>query len=493
MSDHFLEKSLKLLILLLALILLTILAIPFTAEAQTPIYRSFQSGNTSVIADLSANALTISGSTATFASALPDTVGVGDAIQYDSSNAGAVNAIAFIHGRTNNKTYTVKRFNGGTPASCSADTDGDIYRAYTALETAGLQFGDENNGINNTVENFDAHTDGVNIDARGEIWYIAFYAGKESVTNGINWDDWNTSSTERLVLFSPCGTSQVGVSQRNTSSILTARAYWHEATTAGWSFNDDAGTRVTQHVDITGLQFRVSGTGATVALNFKTTDEACDINITDCLIVGSDSVSTVGTSHVGIFVTNGTTGGVIRVRNSIIYGFKTAGATTNEAGIWSNLAASTGLSIYINNTTIYKCENGFRRVNVGNTFTVKNSIANRCADGFNGGIGGNNNVSDISSDCGSCTAGITGTVAFTSQSTGDFSLQSGDTVAKDAGADLSGDANAPLSTDYKNYTRSGTYDVGAFEQGAAASGCSSEVDAVVGASETLKRRRAIVQ
>jgi len=492
MSERILERSLKFLILLLALILLVILVIPFTAEAQTAIYRSFQSGNTAVIADLSANAMTISGSTATFASALPDTVGVGDAIQYDSSNAGSVNAIAFIHGRTNNKTYTVKRFNGGTPASCTADTDGDIYRAYTVLGAAGLQFGDENDGINNTVENFDKHTDGVNIDARGEIWYIAFYAGKESVTNGINWDDWNTSSTERLVLFSPCSKTEVGTSQRNLTTQLTARSYWHSATTAGWSFNDDAGTRVTQHVDIIGLQFQVSGTGATIALNFKTLDEACDINITDCLIVGSDSVSTVGTTHIGIYVVNGTSGGVVRVRNSVIYGFKTAGATTNEAGIWSNLAASTGLSIYINNTTVYKCENGFRRVNVGNTFTVKNSITNRCADGFNGGIGGNNNVSDISSDCGSCTAAITGTVSFTSQSTGDFSLQSGDTVAKNAGADLSADANAPLTTDYRNYTRTGTFDCGAWEQGAAASGCSAEVDAATD-NPTLRRRRAIIQ
>ena len=56
-----------------------------------------------------------SGSTATFASALPNNIGVGDVIQYDSDNNGSIDALAFIHGRTNSQTYTVTSRNGADP------------------------------------------------------------------------------------------------------------------------------------------------------------------------------------------------------------------------------------------------------------------------------------------------------------------------------------------------------------------------------------------
>ncbi|NIS80820.1 MAG: hypothetical protein GTO14_11555, partial [Anaerolineales bacterium] len=45
-----------------------------------------------------ANGLTISGSTATFGTALADNIGVGDVIQYDSDDNGSIDALAFIHG-----------------------------------------------------------------------------------------------------------------------------------------------------------------------------------------------------------------------------------------------------------------------------------------------------------------------------------------------------------------------------------------------------------
>ena len=76
----------------------------FTA---TPLYRSV--GITATpLASGAANALTISGSTATFGVALANNIGVGDAIQYDSDGNGSIDALAFIHGRTSSQSYTVK-------------------------------------------------------------------------------------------------------------------------------------------------------------------------------------------------------------------------------------------------------------------------------------------------------------------------------------------------------------------------------------------------
>ncbi|MHA1938714.1 MAG: DUF2341 domain-containing protein, partial [Candidatus Thorarchaeota archaeon] len=52
-----------------------------------------------------ANGLTVSGSTATFEIDLDNQIGVGDVIQYDSDGNGSIDALAFIHGRTDSQTY----------------------------------------------------------------------------------------------------------------------------------------------------------------------------------------------------------------------------------------------------------------------------------------------------------------------------------------------------------------------------------------------------
>lgn len=454
---------------------LLFLFLPAIVFGQTHIHRSIQNNTSAIWTSGGTITFTITGDTiATFSSPAPDSIGRGVAIEYDSTGSSSIKAICFIKYRISSTQFGVQRFNGSNPAPASATTTWNMFHAYTTV--ANWQVGTENTGINATVRNFDAHTaTGLNIDARSESWHIACYAGSETVSSADLFDDINTSSTERFELYSPCGTKFVGASQRH-SGILTGRCFRFSSTGNGIVTNDDAGTRVAQHFDITGIQFKVTGTSGGYALSLNQVNEACDITITDCIFAGSDSVSTVGTVHVGLYWTGATAGSSLKVKNCLFYGWKTAGATTREGGLMNICAASTTTTL-INNCTFYKNEVSLLRLNVGNTFTVKNTIVNRTADGFNGGIGGNNNVSDISSDCGSCTASITGTVAFTSQSTGDFSLQSGDTVAKDAGADLSGDT-LPVTTDIKNYTRTGTYDVGAFEQGAAASGCSTETDAV---------------
>jgi len=67
------------------------------SQNATPLYRSVGATITA-LASGAGNGLVISGSTALFDSSLPDNVGVGDAIQYDSDNNGSIDAIAFIHG-----------------------------------------------------------------------------------------------------------------------------------------------------------------------------------------------------------------------------------------------------------------------------------------------------------------------------------------------------------------------------------------------------------
>ena len=77
----------------------TIISKQETPDEPTKIFRSVGPSATTAITTGSSNEMTISGTTATFASSLPTNVGVGDAIQYDDDNDGDIDAddsIAFI-------------------------------------------------------------------------------------------------------------------------------------------------------------------------------------------------------------------------------------------------------------------------------------------------------------------------------------------------------------------------------------------------------------
>lgn len=496
MSDQFLEKSLKFLMLLLALILLTILVIPFTAEAQTHIHRSIQNNTSAIATSGGTITFTITGDTiATFSADMPDSVGRGCAIEYDSTGSVSVKAIAFIKYRTSKRVFGIQRFNGSKPAPASATTTWNIFHAYTTWRN--LHNGDENDGINNTVENFDAHTDGVNIDARSEYWNVAMYAGNHDMTSSDGGDDMNTSPTEMLNIYAPCGTKFVGTSQRHSGKLTYRGPVWTVTTGEAWRSADDAGNRTCQDVIFDGIQWDFTDVDATVALRIHASETGLVQNFTirNCIFRGSDSTATSAVEHAAIVWDSGTAsnGGMVRIYNNLFYGWKSAATTTNEGAI---LFTSVNIadSMMVHSNTIDRCQDGIKRSNAGNILSIKNNITTRCNDGVNGGIAGDKHVSDISSDCTSCTNNILGTPSYTDRPNGDFSLQSGDTVAKDAGTRAAvGSVTAP-TRDLKGYTRPvSTNDVGAFEQGATASGCSTEVDATATDSPVLKRRRNPVQ
>lgn len=449
-----------------------ILLLPVLAFSQTTkIYRSVQPGNTGAIfTSGGAVTLTISGTTATFSSAAPDTIGVGCGIEYDSTGSISVNALAFITGRTSSTVFTVQRFQGGTPASASATTTWNVRHAYTSLTN--WDAGTLNTGFGVA----DPDVGNLNIDARNESWWVACYAGTENnTTSTTTIDGWTTSSADSIYIYTPCSTSEVGTSQRH-SGQLTERCYRITGTTANpvLALNDDAGTKVTQHIHFDGIQLSNSGTGALTGFQGKSENSSSNFRISNCIFFGSDSVSTVGTNHVAIDIFSASTSaGVWRIWNNIIYGWKTAGATTNEGGIFFRPTPTAGTGYFYNNT-VYKCEVGYKRATIGTTVTCFNNIANRCADGYNGGFAAASdyNISNVSSDQPASGAHdkTNTTVSFTAPNAGDYSLQSGDTAAKNAGTDLSAAANLFFNTDAKLKIRpasgSSSWDIGALEQGA---------------------------
>ncbi len=204
---------------------------------QTPrkIYRSVGPSNTSSLANGSSNSMVITSDWAIFSSDLPDNIGVGDAIQYDSDNDGNIDSIAFISERLSSTFYRVQNNLGFTPnQTTAADNDWTIYRAYTSLANA--EGGNENDGIDDTVENFDDWTPGGSKDAdeggRNLViddvqWSIACY-GDDIDTNSVTIANWTTSAQNYLKIFTPHLESEVGTSQKHTGKAETG--FRHYAT-----------------------------------------------------------------------------------------------------------------------------------------------------------------------------------------------------------------------------------------------------------------------
>ncbi len=177
--------------------------------AATALFRSIGITATALTSG-AGNALTISGSTATFGSGLPANIGVGDAIQYDSDGNGSIDAIAFIHGRTDSQTYAVKDKNGAAPAAVIGDNDWTTYRAYTSLSNWQAQ--DENDTIDDSVENFDISRDLV---AGGAVMEAACY-NDGPMNDRVDVTGWTTGPRNYVRIFSPAASYLVGAAQRHT-------------------------------------------------------------------------------------------------------------------------------------------------------------------------------------------------------------------------------------------------------------------------------------
>lgn len=419
--------------------------------AQTAIYRSMQASNTTAIKVGTGINLTISGSTATFASAMPDSIGAGDAIQYDANGLGAITNVCFIHGRTSSTVYTVKSASGGTPTATSADDqDWSIFRAYTSL--SGWESGAENTGISVIVRNFDGGNR--NIVTNNETWNIACYRSTDATQLGIA--GWTTDATRRIRIYTPYATSEVGTTQRHLGVNSGVRFIYNNFVSI------DEGAPVNLNLDYEGVVFSVSAT-ACQALQFQQGTSSALGTVKDCLFVGRDGSGCSGRVQGIVLSTNYS--GTVKVSNCIFYNFDGSGANTG-AGRHEALLVDAGTA-YVYNCTDYG--SNYSYVRAGGTYVVKNSISYLSdADGFNGifDAASDYNLSDRAADAPGLNSKNSATVSFLNTGSLDFHLNSGDTGAGNSGTDLSADANLPVTTDIDRGTRptgANTVDMGADE------------------------------
>lgn len=429
-------------------LLVAVLVAAWPVLGQTHIYRSVQPGVTAAIGT-STGTLTISGSTATFSIDQPDSVGVGDAIQYDSDGNGSINAICFIHSRTSGQEYTVKTAAGGTPTAVTGDEDWDIFRAYTSFVS--VEGGTENSGINATVRSFDGANR--NLDTNGEIYHLACYRGLNFGTSAqVIIDGITTSSTEYLEIYTPYLESEVGVSQRH---LFIAQVGIGATLNVKFDYN-------TRHVRIHGLVLKASqSTSAAAALTTTAQYSGSDFRIYENILTESNNSSS--TIHFGIHIESligaGNETGAWRVWNNIIYTFRGSGVTAG-IGITGQLGGRP--IVYAFNNTIVDADEGIGNNFDGTSVWSINNVVQDCGDSFRGNFnsGSGFNLNDQSDSPGSDNINST-SLEFVDLAGDDYHLTSAD-AAIAIGTDLSGDANLSFTTDIDGETRS-VWNMGADE------------------------------
>jgi parallel beta-helix repeat protein len=431
-------------------------------EAATAIYRSLAPGATTAIASGTspANSMIIAGTSVTFGTAPGDTIGVGDAIQYDSDNNGTVDSIAFISYRTDSTHYIIQDRTGASPVPTTAtDYDWSIFRAYTSLSNAANVT--ENTGLADAIEHFDidwSASSGKNIYQYNQQRNVAAYANSTTADSTATFNSsWITYPTNYIRVYTPTATTEVGTSQRHQGK-----------------WDDSKYKIVPNNVDYSGIVIyasytQIDGVQVTLADNPNQwkygifivdsgTSKGRYSSVSNSIIKGKS-----GTNDWGIYVVGH---GPYKIWNNIFYDW----SGTGQGGI-SGLASDSE-NIYVYNNTFYNCSLGVYS-SEPNDIVVKNNIMQNCTDGFSGytfETGSDYNISNVAGDTTGISVsyrnGLATTVSFSDSANKDFHLASNDTAARNSGTSLESDSALAFNTDIDGHTRNAAvnaWDIGADE------------------------------
>ncbi len=206
-------------------------------------YRSV--GTTATDLNTTPRTVEISGTTATFSGAMPDNVGVGDVLTYNTGS----NQLAFIAGRTSSSEYTVADKDGGTPAAASAGTAVGVYRAYTSMSS--WEASTENGNITEPTENdVNPSTDLVSAkhshDGRRLRRWSRHHERGPSTAGP-------PDPSNYIKIYTPVTSSEVGISQRH-SGVWDTSKYHIDASGKVFEVEEE-------YVRIEGLQIRQTSVG----------------------------------------------------------------------------------------------------------------------------------------------------------------------------------------------------------------------------------------
>jgi hypothetical protein len=391
---------------------------------------------------LATGTLEVAGLYAYLDTALPDQVGVGDAVVYGVT----ADSIAFISDRVLPTKFRLETAAGQPVPPVSAGTPFTVYRAYTSLQDWSQLA--ENPALPVAVRNFDTLRD---LPAAGAALTVALYA--DGVDQGnVSVSGWTTSPDHYLRLFTPVRPEHVGRTQRHAGVYGTG--YRLEAAA------NLAALRISQsHLRIEGLSVKsFLNAGPTIAgLEVLATAADIDVRVSHVVADGNGSDSSNGILHMEAIGADAS--GTFRVSNNIAYG---APLGSSEC-MWhrNNMGASARFFIF--NNTVWDCARGIEARDTAGQAIVINNIAFATSIAFyefNGpgefGPASSNNVSNDSSAAAFGSAGITGAVAsqlFVSLAgTIDLHLRA-DAPIRGSGVDLAAHPTLPVLDDIDGQLR----------------------------------------
>jgi hypothetical protein len=334
------------------------------------IFRSVGPGQNNILASnvITGGTFSINHGAASFANAILDSNGVGDAIFFDSDGNTTLDSLVFIHGRTDNQNFSVATAGGGISPLVLVSNNWVIYRAYTSASNA--ENGIENTGIaldpdiEISIMDFDAWTLGKDISAQtgsDQKWNVALYAGVQADnTPLIISTDWVKDKGNTIRFFVPKDLNHVGISQRHSGSwdntkyrIVVADStvvYTHTNTTT-----------------IEGLQIELSGTtNNTIGIHSRNNSEGM---VSHNIIRNTSTGENLHGCHYYVYSQRGKNNTIYY--NNLIYNF----STLNSFGFYIGWQSQTSNSVKLFNNTIYNSYIGFQNRTYNASFLVNNIIA----------------------------------------------------------------------------------------------------------------------
>ena len=382
---------------------------------------------------------------------LANTIGVGDAIQYDADGNGSIDAVAFINGRTNSQTYTVKNKGGAAPTAVAGDNDWAVYRAYTSLFNWEVQT--ENASINATVSDFDTSTDLVSASS---LMLVACYADGADATP-VTIDGWITSASNYIQIFTPVGSSLVGASQRHAGvwDLTKYRLVASVAFGPVLRISDD-------YVRVTGLQIEnqaVKTAQGPSGIQIDNASAAADVRLNSNILRATGAGVLNGPTTAAI-TQSSTLAAVVKAWNNVMYNW--------PMGFAGEYIAAGGYTLYNNTVIVVGAGDagGFNiQADTANTYVA---MANNLVQGtgvlgnynFPGGPVADYSATNLSQDATSPEPALRNkTVTFVGAP--NYHLSPADPSAKDQGTNLSANLALPVSDDIDGQIRQVPWDVGA--------------------------------
>jgi hypothetical protein len=414
------------------------------------IYRSVGPGNAAALATGDGNSVRISGGVAHFQTALPDRIGVGDALVL----TGEAPAIAFVSRRWSATEYGIQTAQGDVPTDVATPTTAwAIYRAYTSLADAEVRT--PNPGIPAALAGFDGAEELKDLAAMEKIWGIACYADAPDTADGADirfYARWNTDRDHYLWIFTPATPAEAGARQRHAGRYDPSRYELRK------SVDRDTGGMLSFHagfVRVEGLQVVDRAASSQDVLVHVDAVAGGEGRFSDNLLLADP---TNGRYTMGIEV-YGAPAFTLLAWNNVFAGF-------TYVGYYDNTPEGTEVVARLANNTFYGCMVGIYGLH-GRTIAVNDLFGGvqsggRCVYAPLGlDAASDHNVCSVDEAMDGAHSVAGASPAWVDAGAEDFHLAAADTAAVGRGADLSQDAVLPFAVDFEGQPRTGAWDVGA--------------------------------